>query len=286
VNNIEYSLVDVFASQPLAGNSLTVFELDRELPDTLLQAVTREMRQFETIFLWPTAERRCFRARMFTMEEELGFAGHPIIGAAGVLHTAHFAAEEVVELTLELKEKTVTVRSRRSGALHHAEMDQGTADFVTTVDREHHAEVLDALNLDAGDLLPTLPIQVVSTGLPYLIVPVQKNLAHARIVRRDFEALLARFGAKFVYVLDVPGLEGRSWDNDGKGEDIATGSAAGPAGAYLARHGIIRTGLPVVFRQGGFVGRPSHLSVTVGEGGAVRVGGGVVFVGRGDLRLP
>ena len=92
----------------------------------------------------------------------------------------------------------------------------------------------EALGLPATALYPGLPLQVVSTGLPYLIVPVTpEGLAAATIRVHGFEALLRQSGAKFVYVVDPSGGEGRTWDNSGRVEDVATGSAAGRFTAHL-----------------------------------------------------
>jgi PhzF family phenazine biosynthesis protein len=284
---LEYRLVDVFASQPLSGNSLTVFPMRREASTALLQAVTCEMRHFESIFLWETNDPHCFRARIFTMEEELPFAGHPVIGAACAMHAARFAECEEVSLRLQLGEREVAIVSRRHGHHYMAEMDQGVATFSGAVPGECHAEVLAALNLQPADLMDDLPLEIVSTGLPYLIVPVRRNLAQARIAASGFDRLLARFGASFVYVLDVPAFEARTWDNDGRGEDVATGSAAGPAAVYLVRHGHAQAGQPMILRQGRFVGRPSELIAIVDGDGrpGVRVRGEVVAVGSGMLDL-
>jgi trans-2,3-dihydro-3-hydroxyanthranilate isomerase len=148
------------------------------------------------------------------------------------------------------------------------------------------ADVAAALHLPAG-ALADLPLQVVSTGLRYLVVPVVGGLAEARIVRTDFADLLGHYGAQFVYVLDVQAREGRTWNNDGVLEDVATGSAAGCVGAYLARHGVVPVDEDFVLRQGRFVGRPSRLVVRPqGRPDAlhnVRVGGGVSMVARGTL---
>lgn len=284
----EYQLVDVFAKEPLSGNGLTVFQLRDQIPDQLLQRITQEMRQFESIFLWKTSNPNSYRARIFTMEEELEFAGHPIIGAACVIHAEHFATEDSVNLQFLLPEKTIQVISRRIGSSYQAEMDQGQAYFQDPIENEAHGELLSALNLSPDDVMEGLPLQVVSTGLPYLIVPVKTNLATARIVTHDFERLLARFGARFAYILDVPALEGRTWDNDGRVEDIATGSAAGPAGAFLVAHKRARPHIPLVIHQGRFLGRLSELTVVVGSASAssVRVSGEVIFVGSGHLNVP
>lgn len=281
-----YHLVDVFAKEALSGNGLAVFPVAEQLPTDLLQRITREMRQFESIFLGGTTAPGTYRARIFTMEEELAFAGHPIIGAAAVLHAAHFGSEDDVRLLFQLAERTVAVVSRRNGTAYQAEMDQGPAAFGPPLGAATRGELLAALNLSPEDLMAELPLQVVSTGLPYLIVPLGANLANARIVRHDFAALLARIGARFAYLLDVPAREGRTWDNDGRVEDIATGSAAGPAGAYLVAHHLAPPDRPLTIHQGRFLGRPSELTVVVAAEMTVRVSGDVVFVGHGELDLP
>jgi PhzF family phenazine biosynthesis protein len=285
---LDFGLLDVFAARPLAGNSLSVFPLQQELPTSVLQQLTVELRQFESIFLWPTEQPHTFRTRIFTMEEELGFAGHPILGAAVYLHRRHFAAESSVELILQTPEKTVPVSSRYDGARWTAEMDQGEASIQAPLAEAEWAELLAAFNLSSADLADGLPPQVISTGLPYLILPLKQGLERAAVTVRDLEARQARIGAKFTYLLDVHRLEGRTWDNDGRVEDIATGSAAGPAAIYLVKHGICQKNRAIVLQQGRFVGRPSELIATVygDERLGVRVAGQVVPVGGGTLELP
>ena len=132
-----------------------------------------------------------------------------------------------------------------------------------------------------GQPHPALPMQVVSTGLPYLIVPVQAGLERARISHPGFEGLLSASGAKFVYVLDPDRPEGRTWDNAGRVEDVATGSAAGPAAGYLLHHGVRPAGEPILVHQGRFTGRPSTIEVRPGPDGRLWVGGPVAPVAAG-----
>ena len=91
------------------------------------------------------------------------------------------------------------------------------------------------------------------------------NIADARISVPDFESLLDSYGAKFVYVLDISTREGRTWDNDGRVEDIATGSAAGPAAAYMWKHGLIDAPENLTISQGRFVGRPCNMNIKLKE---------------------
>ena len=288
LRTLQFSLVDVFAREPLSGNGLSVFLLDDELPTLTMQRITQEMRQFETIFLRQIEGTHRFRTRIFTMEEELVFAGHPIIGAAALLHAELLAAESVAHFEFVTAEKSIPATSRREGASYSAEMEQGVAVVGAPIPRARSDAFMKALNLSSSDLAPDQPLQVVSTGLPYLIVPISANLEGARIVVRDFEALLASVGAKFVYVFDVVRREGRTWDNDGRVEDIATGSAAGPAAAYLVAHKLAIPGESLLLTQGRFLNRPSELHAIVRGSSelSVTVRGQVCFVGKGTLKLP
>jgi PhzF family phenazine biosynthesis protein len=285
LRTLPFSLVDVFAREPLSGNGLSVFLLDAELPASMMQRITQELRQFETIFLRRLGQTK-FDARIFTMEEELSFAGHPVIGAAAVMHAQFHAAEAVADLEFLIANRRIAVTSRRDGETYLAEMDQGTAAIEEPIAQDRIDALLEALNLQRADLAANLPLQVISTGLPYLIVPLRANLDRAGIVVPAFEALLATVGAKFVYVLDVARREGRTWDNDGRVEDIATGSAAGPAAAYLVAHGLALHDEVITLAQGRFVGRPSELHAIVrGDPAGVSVRGRVCLVGDGALRL-
>ncbi|MEW5774640.1 MAG: PhzF family phenazine biosynthesis protein [Thermodesulfobacteriota bacterium] len=282
----EYLHLDVFTRRPLSGNGLTVFLDCAGWPGEAMQALTREMRQFESIFLAGTGEPDTVRARIFTMEEELPFAGHPVLGAAAALHLrAGSDGERAWRFALDAG--TVTVRTSCPGPWCEAAMDQGRASFGPPLDAAAAEPFAAAMGLAPGDLHPDFPLQVASTGLPYLLLPVRGGLDRTGVRIPGFEALLAGIGAKFAYVLDVAAREGRTWDNLGLVEDVATGSAAGPAGAYLVRHGAARAGEEMVLSQGRFLGRPSDMRITVREGAAgelsATVAGDVVLVGAGRL---
>jgi trans-2,3-dihydro-3-hydroxyanthranilate isomerase len=125
--SLPFALFDVFARNPLSGNGFSAFLLDEELPTLALQRIAQEMRQFETIFLRHVEGTSRFRARIFTMEEELQFAGHPILGAAAFLHAELFSAETVVSFEFERADRCIPATSRRDGESYIAEMDQGAA---------------------------------------------------------------------------------------------------------------------------------------------------------------
>jgi len=271
--------VDVFADGPLAGNGLAVFITERPLQAQLMQALTRELRQFESIFLSPSGDPNTFSARIFTMEEELPFAGHPAIGAAAVLHERVGRPEFACNLLLPAG--AIVLTCRRLAQNYQVSMNQGPVSFGVEIDDQESETWLRALALEPRHRDPRLPLCVASTGLPYLVIPVtSEGLAKARISVTDYESLLASVGAKFVYVFDVEAREGRTWDNAGAVEDIATGSAAGPVAGLLVRHGFAASGERVVLRQGRFVGRPSEMTVEVREDGAVILSGSVTTVAR------
>ena len=103
---LKYHHVDVFSSKPLSGNGVTVFRLREALPTAVMQELTREMRQFESIFVLREARSQTVRAWVFTMEEELDFAGHPVLGAAAALHEETMAGIREVSWTFQLNKKS------------------------------------------------------------------------------------------------------------------------------------------------------------------------------------
>lgn len=288
----DYHHVDVFAERPYTGNSLAVFVDPPPLTSGQMARITRELRHFETVFVAPDADG-VVHTRVFDLEEELDFAGHPVLGAAAVLHWTHGVPPgEERRWTFAFTTRTVSVATRgddtgRVSAL----LDQGRPEVVRSPAPVDLEAVAAALGLLPSDLDRALPPEVISTGLRYLVVPVRdaEALGRARITRPDFGAFLARYGAQFVYVLDVARVEGRHWNNDGVLEDVATGSAAGCVAAYLMRHGRARDGQEISLSQGRFVGRPSTIAITAYGTAAdverVTVGGTVSAVGTGRLLI-
>jgi trans-2,3-dihydro-3-hydroxyanthranilate isomerase len=278
-----YHHVDVFASQPLRGNGLIVIRSVDQLPTALMQEITREMRQFESIFLSAVdLPGREATARIFTLEEELTFAGHPVLGAAAVLQGLVGDASAAT-WQFRLADRLLTVRTTTDMGGLTAEMNQGAGTLGPPLTAAQAAPYLKALNLEHDDAHPQLPMQLASTGLPYLIVPLRRGLERAAITHTNMEAHLAECGAKFVYVLDPERPEGRTWDNAGLVEDVATGSAAGPVGLYLRHHGLLPS-RPVTLHQGRFVDRPSTIAVRIDpETRDIWVGGRVAVVGHGQL---
>ncbi|PZS09661.1 MAG: phenazine biosynthesis protein [Chloroflexi bacterium] len=283
---IPFVLCDVFGEQPFAGNQLAVFPDGSTLLDGQMAAVAREFGWSEITFVLPG---KVPRLRIWTPSGELPFAGHPTVGTAVVL-----ALEEqlptgptVLELGIGAVEVDVTLTGPAAG---EATMTQRAPEFeVVFEDRRLLAQVLGLLE---EDLAPALPAQLISTGLPHFLVPIRSNAALARAQPRPdlFPALAMEIGVHWMYLFTVDTPESNRAARArllGVGpEDPATGSAAGPLGAYLVRYGLHRAG-EMEIEQGMEMGRPSLIRVDVpliaGEIGAVKVSGQVHVWGRGEL---
>lgn len=281
---LEYRQVDVFAEAPLQGNGLAVVVTDDPLDAGFMQRLTCELRQFETIFLVPGAEPESFVARVFTMEEELPFAGHPSLGAAAVLHER--AGGDSYGCHLSLPAGVIALTSRRSDEGYRVTMHQGALQLGEIIPAAEEGSWLAPFGLGDEDRDRRMPLCVASTGLPYLVLPVTSvGLERARISGPDLEQRLAAVGAKFAYVLDVAAREGRTWDNAGLVEDIATGSAAGPIAGLLVHFGLAAAGERIVIHQGRFVDRPSQMLVEVrgeaGQIGDILLSGSVCMIAEG-----
>ena len=277
----EYQLVDVFTDRPLGGNPLAVFSAGGGIDDGTMQAIAKELHLSETTFvLPPTSKGADHRLRIFTPDTELPFAGHPTIGTAYVLAAGR-------DGTMWLEEGVGTIRVTSLAGF--VQMDQPLPSFTgATITRQAAAE---ALSLAVEEVRSDVPIQIGSSGVPFLFVPLA-NLKAVRRARRP-GGLDAN-----VYVFAVSGersgsqVHGRMFDQGlGIGEDPATGSAQGPLGAYLVVHELVQ-GAPTTrirSEQGFEIGRPSILDIEVDRAGAaitaVRVGGRCVRMGGGWLDL-
>jgi trans-2,3-dihydro-3-hydroxyanthranilate isomerase len=287
-----YLLMDVFTSRPLEGNQLAVFTDARGMTDGEMQAVARETNLSETTFVLPDPAAPAgapVRVRIFTVSEEMPFAGHPTLGTAAALRAA--SGEGRVVLSLGVGEIPVEFEDGPEGAF--GEMRQRDPELGPVHPR---AQVAAAAGLAEGDLDPALPVQTVSTGLPFTIVPV-RSLAALSALRLDgprSAEYLERSGGRFFYFVCRETVDAAARLHARMifygGEDPATGSAAGCCAAWMVAHGVTQPGERVVIEQGLEVRRPSRIHVRASRAGDrvvdVRVGGYAVEVARGALTLP
>jgi len=284
--------LDVFSSRPFEGNSLAVFPDGRGLSDQHMQALAREMNLSETTFVLPrdpSIEReRGVRVRIFTVKEELPFAGHPTLGTAFALRGSTGAAD----VALELNVGRVPVRFEESaGQPVFGEMTQAEPRFGLIHDRE---TVVRATSLRDGDIDPSLPIQTISTGLPFTIVPL-RGLDVIRRLQVDLvkssEYLRQTEGGTSFYFVTRETVDRNARLHARMlfygGEDPATGSAAGCATAWMVAHGVAKPDERVLIEQGLEMLRPSRIFVRASRLDNkvvnVRVGGNVVEVVRGEV---
>jgi len=276
-----YVVVDVFTDRPLAGNQLAVFTDARGLDDETMQALARETNLSESTFVFPGENGGHAKIRIFTPLAELPFAGHPTLGTAFVLG----GPLQTQELRLETASGIVPVRlEREDSRLVFGRMEQPIPS-VQPYEREE--ELLTALGVDGSEL----PVELYDNGMRHVYVMLRSEAAVAGL-RPD----LARLELPPNLGINCFAGAGKLWKTrmfapgGGVPEDPATGSAAGPLGLHLARHGGIAFGEEIEISQGTEIGRPSTLFARV-DGTPenverVEVGGSAVTVARGEFRLP
>src|SRR5438552_12502251 len=206
----QFVQLDVFTRKPLTGNPLAIFTDARALTDQEMQALAREMNLSETTFILPREPQveapKGKRVRIFTVEEELPFAGHPTLGTALYLHST--AASGADEIVLDLNVGKIGVRfstdsdsrSNRVAGDVFGEMRQRDPEFGPTLPRDKVASVLGS---DGSEIAAEWPSQIVSTGLPFAIVPIResKTLANLKPDLVKAGALLEGTGARFCYFI-------------------------------------------------------------------------------------
>lgn len=301
MRELHYQLVDVFTQQQFGGNPLAVFTDGRGVSEALMQSIARELNLSEVTFVLPPDDpaHDC-RVRIFTPARELPMAGHPTVGTAYVLARAGRTSVRDGEATLTFEEGVgpipVTL-TMRDGQPQMIWMQQPTPTFGPTFD--NRAEISAMLSLAPGDLDDRYPLEVVSTGVPFLYVPLKTRDA-ARRARLHLDLWEQAGGPQhiqklflFTQEVDHPGstVHSRMFaPGIGITEDPATGAATGPLGCYLVKHGIVPDdGREFISEQGVEMGRPSFLHIRIHrEGDAythVGVGGTAVMVGRGTLLI-
>jgi trans-2,3-dihydro-3-hydroxyanthranilate isomerase len=291
--------VDVFTATPLEGNQLAVFPDARVLKEQELQPLAREMNFSETTFVFPrdaATERECgTRVRIFTVNEELPFAGHPTLGTAVVLRNgspAHETGSGGDQIVLDLKVGRIPVRFSLRDGLPFGMMTQRDPEFGQKHNRETVAR---AAGLAVNDIADDLPIQTVTTGNPFVMVPVRsqavlEKLAPAWSPMGDY---LGKTDASSFYFVSretlnpEARLQARMFFYNG--EDPATGSAAGPCAAWAVEYGVIPPDTEVLLEQGVEMKRRSRIFLSAGKAVGkivnVQVGGHAVEVLRGEMSL-
>jgi trans-2,3-dihydro-3-hydroxyanthranilate isomerase len=298
-----YLHYDVFTDHLFGGNQLAVFLDGRGLSADTMQAIAREMNFSETTFILPTERQDTdARLRIFTPGGELPIAGHPTVGSTFALARAGVIGPERETFVFGLGIGPTAVSLEwKAGALSFAWMAQPVATFTDAI--EDRAGAASMLGLPEAAVAGTgLPLQVVSSGVPYLLVPVMTraavDAAWLRPERYDIFKQSSAIAATGVFIFsseagaDDATAYSRMFAPDlGIAEDPATGSACGPLGCYLVRHHVVppKKADSILNLQGVKMGRPSTIHIAIAteqdEPKGVRVGGEAVLAGEGTLYI-
>jgi len=297
--------LDVFTEKAFCGNPLAVFPDAKNLSDEEMQAVAREMNLSETVFVLPS-EKALRRLRIFTPMKELPLAGHPVVGTWNLLAQLGVTPQienGFVEIEQELKLGVLPVEIEfRDKKPFQVVMTQGKFEASEPVSDEREVEKLAeslGLKISDFDLREDLPIQVVSTGIKALAVPLAslEALSRCRINPMLLSEIYLARGAIGCYAFTFETIEKDSRvharffaPDDGIAEDAATGSAAGSLSGYLVHHGAIETiekNVEFTVEQGDFIKRPSRIFAKVkGEKETVekvKIGGNSIIVAKGEV---
>jgi len=286
--------VDVFAEKSLAGNQLAVVLDASDIPSEAMQRIAKEMNIAETTFVLPPEDpAHAARIRIFTPASELPFAGHPTVGTAWVLATQGLVPGGSLEFVLEEGVGPVKVRGVKGPGgltfwMTHPELTFGVVE-------RRRAQAAEAIGLTEDDLVEDVPVQVVSTGNPFLFFALRDGGAVDEAVAdldllRDVLKGTNSFGAFIFAVVGANRLYSRMFSLDVP-EDPATGSASGPLGAFAVGYGLVPRApkVTLVSEQGTKMGRQSFLHIELTYRGEeeiparIEVGGSVRPVITGTL---
>jgi trans-2,3-dihydro-3-hydroxyanthranilate isomerase len=295
-----YIHVDVFTDKRMQGNQLLVFVDPAGLDANAMQALTKESNYSECTFVFPPdAAGTDHRVRIFTRTAETSFAGHPTLGTAFALAHIGVLTPSMTHTMFGLGVGPTNVDLEwKNGLLAFTWMTQQKPAFGKAL--TDAASLAASIGLDAASIDTRAPAQEVYSGSTFVIVPLKtrKAVDAATLDRAKVDAVFAAAGVqrRGFYVFST---ERGQDDVDaysrmlgaGAIEDVATGSAVGPAGCFAAKYGLVPSSRAdsMVFLQGVKAGRPSLLQVNVamtgGEVSGVKVGGAAAIVGEGTMSL-
>lgn len=294
MDKLVFYIVDVFAEEKYAGNQLGVFRHGKNLSDTEMQRIAKEVNYSETTFILSEEERDGgYDVRIFTPEEELPFAGHPTLGTAYVIQQ-EIIKESVKKVILNLKIGQIPVSFNYSqGKVDIMWMEQKPPIFGEILDK---AKVSKVLSLEENDIDDRFPIQEVSTGVPSIIVPLKTldAVKHSRVAKDMYFDLIKDTEAKAILIFCAETYSGENdlnvrmfADYYGVPEDPATGSSNGCLAAYLVKHRYFeKEQIDIRVEQGYEIGRQSLLYLRAEEREGeidVSVGGRAVMIAKGEF---
>ncbi|MEH7459777.1 PhzF family phenazine biosynthesis protein [Bacillus sp. JJ1127] len=294
MRKMDFYIVDVFSQGKYTGNQLAVFVDVDQISSKEMQLIAKEINYAETTFILSKEQRNGgYDVRIFTPNEEIPFAGHPVLGTAFVLKEELLQNDTLKYIQLHFQGGSVEV------TFHEGEnvlwMQQNEPEFGGKLDRNVVAEVL---NIDISQIDIRYPIQEVSTGLPVILVPLKSLAAvkEVQINKEKYFKLIEKREAKGIMVFtsetyeEVNDLNVRDFaEYYGIPEDAATGSSNGCLAAYLIKHRYFdEKKINLRVEQGYEIKRPSLLNIRAEEKEDVIdvfVGGEVTSIARGTWNV-
>jgi len=289
-----FCIVDVFAEKKYAGNQLAVVRGAKALSDIEMQQIAKEINFSETTFILSEQKRNGgYDVRIFTPREELPFAGHPTLGTAYVIqHEIIREPVETIILNLKIGQIPVTL-NYSSEQIDILWMKQMGATFGRIFEPERISQIL---SLNKSEIDDRFPIQEVSTGLPFIIIPLKTldALKQAKVIRDKYFELIKDTQAKAMLIFcphtydQENDLNIRVFaDYYGVPEDPATGSANGCLAGYLVKYRYFgKDQIDIRVEQGCEIGRSSLLYLRAKDKGEkidVSVGGKVEMIAKGEF---
>jgi trans-2,3-dihydro-3-hydroxyanthranilate isomerase len=299
---LKYYIVDVFAQERFTGNPVAIVECNQELSDEKMLQIARELNAPETTFVNPVPQDGCYKIRMFTPTREVMFSGHPTLGAAFIIN--HFFAsspKKQVKLSLKSSEVLIDSPTLEDGAKNtiiskHKPIlfsGQKSPEF----DRKFDPVLISRIvGVDVEDFDDRYPIQAVTVGLGFVIVPIKTlhTLKRIRINQERYSWFCAKSEAKLILAFTPETVDSENHlhvrvfsDFYGIPEDPATGSGNGALVAYLSKYNFFDSPeIDVRIEQGYEIGRPSLIlakAVPRGEEIDVTIGGRVILVAQGEI---
>lgn len=303
---LKFYQADVFTDEPFGGNPVAVVTDAAGLTDEEMQKVAREMNLSETVFVLPPGDQKAAaKVRIFTPKQEIPFAGHPILGTFHLLAALKKVplTEPITQLHYECNIGIFPIELRaHKGQILRVVMTQPKPEFLGRMETpDSLLDLAKALGMDRREIIDAkFPVEVVSTGLPVIIVPV-RTLTAVRSINPNhtlITELCARFGANGIMVFTTVTVDEFSTVHTrmfaapvGIPEDPATGSASGALGAYLVQNGVVEVAITteIISEQGYEMDRPSRIIIQVESDDdiiqEVKVGGEVVMVIEGTITL-
>jgi trans-2,3-dihydro-3-hydroxyanthranilate isomerase len=285
-----FYILDVFAEEKYAGNQLAVLMAGQKMSDAEMQKIAKEFNYSETTFiLSDTPEDEGYNICIFTPEKEIPFAGHPTLGTAYVIQK-EIIKEPVDTVFLNLKAGRIPVKLVYKGKeADQLVMRQPEPVFGKTLDKN---EVAKAISLDRSEIDGRFPVEEVSTGMWFIIVPLKtlNSIKRAKTDRDRYFKLIENTGAKAIVLFSPETYRKENHLNVrvfagyyGIPEDPATGSGCGCLAAYLVKHRYFgKDSINVRIEQGYEIKRPSLLFLEA-EGKTIYVGGKVIEIAKGNL---